>query len=139
MLELTFEESAEEYRLPKGGHDALCISQLGQGGASSGVERSVVTRMPDNRKRSQLSALVLLSSCRRVARAAGKVMAVKRLSLLHRIDFQFLLENEVSGLTYANLCNIPRVITFTWAPILNPRRRKELIFLPDGDARMMIE
>ena len=84
--------------------------------------------MPDIRKRSQVSASVLLSSCRRIARATGTVIAVKRLSPLHRIDFPFLLENEVSSLTYANLCNIPRVITF-----------KELILLPDGDARMIIE
>ncbi len=50
MLDLTFEEFALKYRLPNEGHDALCISQLGQGGASSGVERLVATPTPDNCK-----------------------------------------------------------------------------------------
>jgi len=58
MPSLTFEEFAEEYRLPNEGHDALCIGQLGQGGASSGVERLVATRMPDNWQ-TQSAALVL--------------------------------------------------------------------------------
>jgi len=48
MPELTFERFAEEYRLPNGGLDAACTSQLGQGGASSGVERWVMTRLPNN-------------------------------------------------------------------------------------------
>jgi len=48
MPSLTFEEFAEEYRLPDEGHDALCISQLGQGGASSGGERWVMARVPTN-------------------------------------------------------------------------------------------
>ncbi len=54
--------------------------------------------------------------------------AVKRLSPLHQIDFPFLLENEVTCLNYANLCNIPRLIKF-----------KELIGLPHGDARTILE
>lgn len=51
--------------------------------------------------------------------------AVKRLSPLHQIDFPFLLENEVTGLNYANLSNIPRVVKF--------------IGLPQGDARIILE
>jgi len=56
------------------------------------------------------------------------VFAVKRLSPLHQSDFPFVLENEVTGLTYANHCSIPRVVMF-----------KELIVLPDGGARMILE
>ncbi len=74
------------------------------------------------------AAPVLLPSCRRIARATGDVFAVKRLSPLHQSDFPFVLENEVTGLTYANHCSIPRVVMF-----------KELIVLPDGGARMILE
>ncbi len=70
------------------------------------------------------AAPVLLPFCRRIALATGDVFAVKRLSPLQQVDFPFLLENEVTGLTYANLCNIRHVVKF-----------KELIILPDGDAR----
>ena len=38
--------------------------------------------------------------------------AVKRLSPWHQIDFPFLLENEVTGLNYANLSNTPRVVKY---------------------------
>ncbi|DBB00410.1 TPA: hypothetical protein ACH3X3_002133 [Trebouxia sp. C0006] len=108
MPQLTFEEFAQEYRLPNGGLDAMCTSQLGQGGASSGVER--------------------LSFCKRIARATGTVYAVKRLGPWHQIDFPFLLENEVTGLNYANLSNTPRVVKY-----------KELFVLPHGDARIILE
>ena len=70
----------------------------------------------------------LLAFCRRIARATGTVFAVKRLSPLYQIDFPFLLENEVTGLNYANLSHIPRVVKF-----------KELIGLPQGDARIILE
>jgi len=72
--------------------------------------------------------VVMLLLCRRIARASGRVVAVKALSYLHQIDFPFLLENEVKGLAYANLRNVPRVVRF-----------EELIVLPHGDARVVME
>jgi len=131
MLDLTFEKFALKYRLPDIGHDASCTSQLGRGGASSGVERLVATPTPGNCTHSQLQGAapsLLLPSCRRIARATGTVFAVKHLSTLHRIDFPFLLANEMSSLWFANRCNIPHVIVF-----------EEVIFLPDGSACMIIE
>ena len=71
--------------------------------------------------------ILSFTCCRRV-RADGCVFAVKRLSALHHIEFPFLLENEVNGLGHANYRKIPRVVKF-----------EELILLPDGDTRVVLE
>ncbi len=66
--------------------------------------------------------------CRLFARETGQQFAVKRLSLLHHIDFPFLLENEIDGLVSANYYSIPRVVKFV-----------EVLILPDCESLVILE
>ena len=61
-------------------------------------------------------------------RADGSVFAVKRLSPMYQTEFPYLIDNEVKGLTQANYCKIPRMVKF-----------EELVVLPGGDARVILE